>query len=40
MKRHPNDEPVPLHTALWLDERKEQMLKGKSNGDEQKNNHL
>lgn len=19
MKKHPNDEPVPLHTALWLD---------------------
>lgn len=19
MKKHPNDEPVPLHTALWLE---------------------
>ena len=29
MKRHPNDEPVPLHTALWLEnhERIDAMLK-------------
>ena len=29
MKKHPNDEPVPLHTQLWLDnhERIEAMLK-------------
>ena len=29
MKKHPNDEPVPLHTALWLEnhERIDAMLK-------------
>lgn len=29
MKKHPDDEPVPLHTALWLDnhERIDAMLK-------------
>ena len=29
MKKHPNDEPVSLHTQLWLDnhERRDAMLK-------------
>ena len=29
MKKHPNDEPVPLHAALWLEnhERIDAMLK-------------